>query len=56
MRARQPPPLSEAEDLAEEAEGLPVDAPLLGGLQAAIAAGQEWEASTQQCVLMWDHC
>ena len=47
------PPLAEAEELAEEAEGLPVDARLLEALQAAIAAGQEWEAAAQQCAPAW---
>jgi hypothetical protein len=49
--APQPPPLSQAEELAEEADGLPVDGQLLDALREAVAAGQAWEAAAKQCVL-----
>lgn len=45
------PPLSQAEELADEADGLPVDAQLLAALREVVAAGQAWEAAAKQCVL-----
>lgn len=45
------PPLLEAVELAEAADGLPVDEQLLAALREAVAAGQAWEAAAKQCVL-----